>query len=134
MAYRKTTWSLVIILFVTLFLDWFVIETKEQTGWKWLFENPLFLVLILLALAMLIFSLINPKAKLIAMIFTALLVITFFLIPIQRFNVELFTNMTFFKVVLKKFIQWPFYLALAASVILLVLTILNFRKKANPPR
>ncbi|WP_206538436.1 hypothetical protein [Listeria fleischmannii] len=40
MAYRKTTWSLVIILFVTLFLDWFVIETKEQTGWMWLFENP----------------------------------------------------------------------------------------------
>ncbi|SQC71045.1 Uncharacterised protein [Listeria fleischmannii subsp. fleischmannii] len=97
MAYRKTTWSLVIILFVTLFLDWFVIETKEQTGWMWLFENPLFLMLILLALATLIFSLISQKAKLITLIFTALLVITLFLIPIQRFNFELFTNMTFSK-------------------------------------
>ncbi|EMG29292.1 hypothetical protein LFLEISCH_01555 [Listeria fleischmannii subsp. fleischmannii LU2006-1] len=92
-------------------------------------------MLILLALATLIFSLISQKAKLITLIFTALLVITLFLIPIQRFNFELFTNMTFFKVVLKKFIQWPFYLALVASIILLVMTTLNFRKiKADPPR
>ncbi len=129
MKFKSIEWGLIVILFVTPFLNWFVVETKKQTGFEWLSENTLFLVIFFIVLLIIIISLFFKRLDFSVVFFSGLLMVMMFLIPFQRFNFKLFTEPTFLKIVLTKFIQWPFYVAFLASIGLFIFTILDLKEK-----